>query len=262
MNNLIINAIVRAILLTALCLIVGVPASYSQIGELGIYGSVPAANRENIRYVYLQTVMAYDGSPDHFLPVNGLGNFNFYYKQDGVNGFIPGDTYRVWYYAANKTTNYGYDQVTYSPNSAYTNGVQIRAFNSPPSTARGVHGTVYGRINGVNYPLSNALILSQGFFTSYTHLSRTNGNGFFSIYYRNGYGANFLPVYYETFPPPVEYYTLYIQGSVNGCNFYETYPADAIWQPLETLYPADPDYYVTDAEYDWGTLVLEPDSCS
>lgn len=234
----------------------------AQIGELGIYGSVPEGSRDSIRYVYLQTVMAYDGSPDHFLPVNGLGNFNFYYEPSG-QGFIPADTYRVWYFAANKTTNYGYDTVSYSPNGGHTNGEEVRPFNDPPGTPRGVHGIIYGRIGGVDYPIPNAQILALPSFQfgQFGVQSRSNGDGFFSLYYKNGYGALFLPVYFQT-SPPAEYYNLSIQGSVNNCFFIRSYQYDALWQPYV---PDDPDsehYFVTDAEFDWGNLILTPYSCT
>lgn len=230
----------------------------AQIGNLGIFGSVTPASRNSIRYVYL----AADGwvGPDHFLPVNGLGNFNFYYLPEG-NGFIPGGNYRVYYYAADKITHYGYDTVSYSPNGEHTNGVEVRPFNDPPATPRGVHGVIYGRIDGVAYPIPEAQIFAQPLFQlgQFIVFSRSNANGYFSIYHKNGYEAKFLPVYFFTVPP-AEYYRLEMSGTVNGCFFVGTY-IDVLWQPANPDNPNDASYFVAEAEYDIGNIYLNLISC-
>jgi hypothetical protein len=243
--------------------LIGLSPTYAQIGELGVYGSVPEEDAEDIYYVYLQDLYPpMEGTVDHFLPVNGLKNFNFYYSPGLSNGiqFLPAGTYRVHYYGADKTTHYGYDQVTYSPNSGHTNGVEVRPFNNPPATPRGVHGIIYGRLDSGDYPLENAQVLALGLFTSALVQSRANANGYFSIYYKNGYGAQFLPVYFGT-SPPAEYYHLSISGSVNGC-FFSGYYSDVLWEPQVPNDPDDAGYFVTDAEWDTEDIFLSSTNCS
>ena len=61
----------RALFLLIAMFLIGLSPTGAQIGELGIYGTVPSTNASNIHYVYLQDLYPpYDGSDDHFLPVN------------------------------------------------------------------------------------------------------------------------------------------------------------------------------------------------
>jgi len=190
------------------------------------------------------------------IPVNGLKNFNFYYNQNGT-GFLPAGGYTVTYLSS----SFGYlahETITYSPNSGHTNGNAVRAFNSPPDTPRGMHGLVYGRIGENVYPIPNAIVYAYPYFTfgSFAVQARTNADGYFSIYTKNGSSAEFLPVYYGT-TPPAEYYSFHIQGDLNGCLFIETRSSE-LWQPDNTTDPSNSSYFVTEAETDLNIPILDP----
>ncbi len=188
---------------------------------LGIYGTVPdGPNRENVHYVYLISEPALDGSPDHFLPVNGLKNFNFYYLPDGT-GFIPAGGYRVWYFGANKTTSYGFDDVNYTPNAGYTDGEEVRPFYVPdpePKLPLGVHGVVRG------YNAEGQIVDLPGLqVTAYRNINgvlregkaKTNGDGFFSVYYGTvGTTSGFL----EASPHPTILITT--PEEIGGCTYF------------------------------------------
>lgn len=226
-------------------LTIGVSSTNAQIGNLGIYGRVPDAHAEDIVYVYLVSHPAWDGSPDHFRPVNGLGNFNLYYTPDGTD-FIPSSSYRVWYFGKDKTTTYGYDDVAYTANSGNTNGYQIRAFNNPPSWPVGVHGVVLAKIpgqGGTTTAHTNATISLAGIPGFYFYKAKTNGNGYASVYYNSVNSSEFLPY--------SEVYDLKISGTLTfgelECD-YLFYDDDAvIWTP--------PEGYVY--QYDLGTITLQ-----
>lgn len=231
--------------------LIGLSSTYAQIGELGIYGSVPEEDAEDIYYVYLQPYPAwYEAPPNHFRPVNGLGNFNFYYLPDGT-GFIPSGSYRVWYYGADQTTTYGYDVVNYASNSNHTAGHQIRPFNIPdpePKLPLGIYGDVRG------YNAEGEIVDLYGLEVMAFDLSpgqgraKTNGNGFFSIYY----GTTGLTGFLETGRHP----TLWIMGDTpDGCHYFKAIPgADIIWAPNNT--PGTSGYYVSGANWSIGTHVL------
>src|SRR5690242_15094273 len=101
----------------------------------------PPTSRAYVRFVRLEVNNCPGCRYLQVMAVNGLTNFNLYYSVDGL-GFFSGGTYKVTYLGADQTTSYGYDVVTYSPNSHHTNGVEVRPFNNPPATPRGIHGTV------------------------------------------------------------------------------------------------------------------------
>ncbi len=266
MNNSYFTTIGRAILLTAFCLILLFSTSYSQIGELGIYGSAPTPASTPFpcgppRYARINHYPDYgegDGLPSwsQTVPLNGLKNFNFYYTASGT-GFLSGGPvlggYIVTYLNSSQVNCYGSgDIVTYTPNSGYTNGVQVRPFNGSLTTPLGIHGTVLARIpggGGVTAPLKNA-IASVG--PANSHKAITNGAGYFSIYYSLIYGADggFLP-------SSAVYYTR-ISGEYDKC----TYTWD---DPLGSIYlifggPEEPIYYVFGADPDIGTITLESTS--
>lgn len=232
----------------------------AQIGNLGIYGSAPLEYRDNVRFVNIQAWPHFDGGIDYTLPVNGLTNFNFYYSPDGT-GFFPGGVYRLSYLNADRTVAYSHDIVSYSPNKGHTFGLKVRDFNNAPATARGVHGNIFGQIGDIEYPIANAQIIAQSVHQLGTFQARSNGNGYFSLYYKNGFTAEFLPVYYGN-PPPAEYYDLYFSGSVNGCFFVGSRVGVVLWFPTNTTNPNSLDYFVAEAEFDLGTIVLNQISCS
>ncbi len=222
--------------------------------------------RSSVRFVRLQTYPESESALNYILPVNGLTNFNFYYKPDG-DGFLSSGDYVVTYLGSNQTTSYGYDIVTYAPNSGHTNGVQVRAFNSPPSNPLGIHGVVYGQTNEFIAPIPDALIFAVPYFTfgTFSVLARTKGNGYFSFYYKNvASGENsttFLPVFYST-SPPREYYDFLISGSVNGCNFSTSTNYHYIWQPANTTNTSISNYFVADADSDVDSLVIYIWNCN
>ena len=72
------------------------PPLSAQIGNLGIYGTAPGPHATDCgaaRYARLEIypdITVEDGEAwSYTLPLNGLGNFNFYYAPDG-NGFLSG----------------------------------------------------------------------------------------------------------------------------------------------------------------------------
>lgn len=215
----------------------------AQIGTLGIHGCPPALYRENVRFVKLD-FNEVDGVHNYILPVNGLRNFNFFYTPDGT-GFLPKGGYTLTYLAANQSTVLGYETVTHTPNSGNTLGTEVRPFNIPQgyeTTPRGLHGIVLGNIGGTTVPLQNAQII--GFPNGGPNVqTRTNGNGYFSIYYQNGTSGTFLSPYSIN-------WAIQISGTVNGCSYFRTIPVGDIapWAPSNTGYPAEPSYYVSAAE--------------
>lgn len=239
-------------------LTLGLSNVQAQIGDLGIYGSPPATYRDNVRFVRLERYPA-TGDDVHVqtLPVNGLRNFNFYYAPDG-RSFLPGGGYRVFYLGSDEVTVYGHDVVSYAPNSGHTNGTKVRDFNSPPSTPRGLHGRLLGRINGILYPFPNAGITAVGLYQSDPVTVFTNGDGYFNVYYQNGDARKFLAVD-PTFGH--EHYSLIVQGYFHGCSFSEYFPLQALWEPYNAVYPALPSYFVDWAETDVGDLILDASNC-
>ena len=236
----------------------GLSTSYAQIGDLGIYGSVPEDYRANTRYVKVESNDT-DYNYGYTLPVNGLKNFNFYYSSSGY-GFLPGQHYTVSYWNDSLTTMYASEIVNYIPNSGHTNGTQVStAFNSPPSTPRGMHGRVYGRIGGVNYPFPNARVSTVPSLQNVTLDVTTNDDGYFYAYYQNGNAKQFLPVHPTIL---VEIYRVVITGTLNGCGFGSLVPLDAEWAPYNSIYPNLSSYFVTDAELDVGDIVITPNGCS
>lgn len=236
----------------------GVSISHAQIGNLGIYGSVPTTNRTNTRYVHIEN--ADTASIGYTIPVNGLKNFNFYYIKEGT-GFLPGGSYSVSYLDSSLST-LATEGVNYTPNSGHTNGTQVAtAFNDPPSTPRGLHGVFYGRIGGVDYPFADAAVTVVGHYLQTEIHVRANATGYFDAYYQNGSANAFLPVdashYYQ------EYYNVIVSGNLHGCTFATILPLDfgAYWSPYNTTNPSASSYFVTDAETDIGDWFLTPIQC-
>ena len=228
----------RSFILVICMFLLGFSSSYAQIGQLGIYGAPTIIVRANVRYVRLEDYPVCECNFSYTLPVNGHKNFNFYYTPDGM-GFLPGGGYKVSYLAADQSTVYGYDIVSYSPNSGHTNGVATRAFYDPPSTPLGIHGTVYGYNSGNSSvaPINNLRVLS--ILGSEAEYSKTNGNGFFSLYYTHGNTGGFLPA--------GDHWSVRITGYQDGCR-YDYYESgdDVIWQPVTD--PSSYGYYVDRSE--------------
>lgn len=183
------------------------------------------------------------------VPLNGLKNFNFYYTSDGI-GFLSGGGYRVTYQNASHVNCYGLigDIVTYSPNRAHTNGVQVRPFNGNLPSPLGIHGYVFVKIpggDGATAPLENAIVSVGETAVFFPYKAKTNGVGFFSIYYSSQTPGEFLP--------PDNNYYFKISGVFNNCSF--NYDGFAIWLPYYG--PGDPQHYVTFANEDQGTILLE-----
>ena len=216
-----------------------VSPSYAQIGELGIYGSPTIAYRANVRYVRLENYPGVEGGLNFILPVNGHKNFNFYYGPDGLS-FLPGGGYKVTYLAADQTTAYGYDIVSYSPNSGYTNGVAVRAFTDPPSTPLGIHANVYGYDSQNNVvPLKYLNVYAS--LGSVAEYSKTNGDGYFTIYYTHGNLGGFLPY--------GDHWQITITGYQGGCTYgYTENGENVVWQPVTD--PNSSYYYISGASRD------------
>lgn len=187
------------------------------------------------------------------LPLNGLKNYNFFYTADG-NGFLSGGGYQVTYLNASLATCYGpSDIVDYSPNRAHTNGVQVRPFNGTLTEPRGVHGIAKGLVpngGGAVVPLENAVVFLTAAGAGVPK-AKTNGNGYFSIYYDSQTAQSFLP--------DIFHWTISVQGFYNGCLYTGSYGDQTIWMPDTN--PNSPTYYVNQgAAWDAGTLILPPNS--
>jgi len=229
----------------------GLSTSYAQIGNLGIYGSAPTGSGMDLRYVRL------DPYPDigcesceYVLPLNGLKNFNFYYTVDGL-GFLSGGSYRLTYLDASLVpSGLRGEIVSYTPNADHTNGVTVRDFNPVPTgqpTPLGIHGVIRGYdLSGAVVPIKNALVRTS--IASYIVFARTNGNGFFSVYYANEGPVN---QFLYNAPHP----SLLIHTIQNGCSYsYFVPPHEIVWAPDTNS--SSPGYYVTDAAWNIGSPIL------
>lgn len=237
----------------------------AQIGELGIYGSAPTPASTPFpcgepSYAQIHHYPDYatgDGIPSwsQTLPLNGLKNFNFFYTADGT-GFLPGGLilggYIVTYLNSSQVNCYGSgDIVSYSPNSGHTNGVQVRPFVPAPTgqpTPLGIHGLVYG-YNSVGAVVALHDLNVWGTLGTDTQYARTNGSGYFSIYYSNGNPGGFLGA--------GDHRTVYISGDISGeisgdqrgcAYFYIVSGSNIIWAPDTN--PSSSGYYVSGAEMD------------
>lgn len=247
----------RLFVVVIFLLSLGLSTSYAQIGNLGIYGSVPTAYRANTRYVRVEPNDT-DDAIGYTIPVNGLKNFNFYYLSSGM-GFLPGEHYTVSYLDSTQTTMYGYEIVNYTPNSGHTNGTQVAtAFNSSPSTPRGLHGRIYGTIAGVNYLFPNAKVVTVPHLQTTSVEVRTNDNGNFYAYYQNGNARAFLPI---STVYGYERYDLIVSGTLGGCSFSQYINLDAIWEPYNAIDSSLSTYFVDWAETDVGDIVVSNNGC-
>lgn len=252
MKNITNQLLSRSLVFVLSLVTLGLSTSYAQIGSLGIYGSAPEAVWSNVRYARLDPDVPpwaeSDGS-EYIMPLNGHKNFNFYYVPGG-NGFLGGGNYKISYWNASLTTRYGeYEYVTYSPNSDYTNGIQVRAFNDPPSSGHflGIHANVYGYAPGGQtvVPLNNMSVTST--LGSYTDHARTNGNGYFSLYYADGFHPG-------TFLPSGDHWHIIIYGSQNGCTYFHYEDGtNNVWAPDTD--PNSSGYYVSNAEMDMTSYI-------
>jgi hypothetical protein len=265
MKNTIIKSTAKLFLFVTSVFMIGLSTSYAQIGpspaatntpNYGIYGSAPTPASTPFtcgtpRYAKIETYPVAVGDETAFtqvVPLNGLKNFNFYYTADQT-GFLSGGGYKVTYLSASQTNCYGIGNiVTYSPNRAHTNGVQVRPFNlGGYTTPRGIHGIILAKIpggGGATAPLENATasVGSASLFKA-----KTNGVGYFSIYYSNHGPDGFLP-------NEDAYYT-HISGVYNNCPYTWDDDLGSIW--VLSGGPDDPEYYVQGAESDIGTKTLE-----
>jgi hypothetical protein len=218
----------------------------------GIYGSAPTATATPFTCgtptkVNLQTYPVIDDGINITLPLNGYKNFNFYYTEDG-NGFLAGGGYTVTYLNSSGTNCFGSgDIVSYSPNSSHTNGVQVRPFYGGLTTPRGVHGIFLAKIpggGGATTPLANATV-SLGQSGYFPNKEKTNGIGYYSIYYSSFNPADFFP--YS--PATYDWRVSGILGFDVKCTYSrDDRMGDVIWVPLGG--------YIVGAEYDLGTIIL------
>jgi hypothetical protein len=247
MKNTYVQLTQRLFVLVIFMFLLGISQSYAQIGPLGIYGSAPESIRPYVRYVRLDFYPCTGCRTILIAPLNGLKNFNIYYTADGM-GFLSGGGYKLTYVDASLTTSYGYDIVTYSPNVGHTNGVQVRPFNIPPpfpTSPRGIHGIVNGyNAGGSIVPLHDLTVLgSLGSDSQYT---KTNGDGYFSLYYSYAIPIGFLGA--------GDHRTLYITGGQDGCYYsYTLSGANVLWSPDTD--PNSSSYYVSGAEMDLAGLI-------
>jgi hypothetical protein len=238
----------------------GLTEAYAQIGpspdatntpNYGIYGSAPTPASTPFTCgtptkVNIQNYPEVEGGTDITLPLNDYKNFNFYYTEDG-NGFLSGGGYRVTYRNASDTNCYGQNIVTYSPNSDHTNGVQVRPFVLSGSfgnvtTPRGVHGIILAQIpgrGGQTVPLQNATV-SVGDSPLFHDKEKTNGIGYFSVYYSSYSPGSFLPYDNVT--------DFKVSGMYMGCTYFYELDEYVIWTPGSD--------YILGAEFDMGTISI------
>lgn len=229
-----------------------VTSLHAQIGSLGIYGSAPAGIQPNVFYARLDPDVppwAQCEGCEQYLPLNGHKNFNFWYTPDG-SGFLSPGNYKVSYWNESLTTQYGgYDYVYYPPDSTHTSGVQVRPFSSyvPEAPPRGIYGNITGfnRLGQVvalpNLTVTAALQANP----NYTASVRTNGAGFFSIYYRQESLQGFLQP--ADFPA---YYDVLITGTLGRCR-YSRLIESVDYNPTNASIPTLPSYY-----YDFASAAV------
>lgn len=238
-------------------LLLDLTASHAQIGpspaatntpNYGIYGSAPTPGTCGTPvWAILEDYPEVEGGLYYKLPLNGLGNFNFWYTYDG-NGFLSGGSYKVTYRNLYNVNCYGTgDLVTnppYSPNSAHTNGRQVRPFNLAGgyyTTPFGIHGIALAQIpgrGGATAPLENASANAGHNDYYFPYKSRTNGIGWFSIYYTSLTDNGFI------LRNPSNYFVR-ITGNYMGCNY--------MWTSPEFLWLAD---WGAIYEVDLGTISI------
>lgn len=265
MKNINIYFLRRLLVVAISILFLGITALQAQIGpspqatntpNFGIYGSAPTPSSTpwtcgDPRYARITTYPEMDPS-DGFsqtIPLNGLKNFNFYYNADGT-GFLSGGGYRVRYLNASQANCYPDDIVSYSPNRAHTNGVQVRPFNSPTLTPLGMSGVVLARIpggGGTTTYLENAIAAVGDNAPIFPERAKTNGLGYFSIYYSTQNPGEFV------FPDTA--YDIRISGFQNGCSYVWERSRWVVWLPFYGL--GDPQHYVTGAEQGLGTIIID-----
>lgn len=228
--------------------------------QVGIYGSVPQPGMPTIRFARIyQPITTSTDIIDYSIPINGLGNFVFYYAPTS-NGFLPGGNYCINYLGADRITSYGLDCVTYTPNSGFTNGVEVRPLNPGAGGPLGIQGTVLGYVNDFTgsriEPLTNAFLLLQETGGPYEAVGTTNGNGFFSFYYTGGTEQNFVPRPTQ----PQGYYQLIIYAQRDNCTY--TYTAFPLYYFLtNTTNPNLSSYFVTNARTVVDIPILQPFNC-
>lgn len=264
MKNINIYFLRRLFVVAISIFFLGITSTLAQIGNLGIYGSAPTpagtafpcGTPEYARIEPYPDYAAGDDFPSwsQTLPLNGVKNFNFFYTANG-QGFLSGGGYKVRYFNASQATCYGSgDIVTYSPNSGHTNGVQVRSFNPVPTgqpTPLGIYGTILVKIpggGGATAPLENADVAVTDSIPALGWRAKTNGSGFFSIYYSS---QNVLE-----FVPPDNVLHFYASGMYGGCPYSLVLNNWVVWLPYNTSDPSLASYYTTLADWEvvWDPL--------
>jgi hypothetical protein len=206
----------------------------------GIYGGVTPGKS----FVQLSGTTSSGASFSETLPLNGINNYVFYYLNSGnsTGSFISGGTYQVNYLNSAGTVVGSSSRFTYSPNSTFTNGVEVTPPNTggPPS-ALGIQGTAFAASS--NNPLVGAeVIITEG--SSVVGIATTNGDGFFSVYY--GLSQNFVTG--GTFS--ISIYKSIISGPC-VISYYSYDASGLTYSPDAT---PGPDYYVQGAVTSLGAI--------
>jgi hypothetical protein len=208
----------------------------------GIYGGGPPSELGTFRYIQLQGA---SGST-YTLPLNGILNYVAYYIP-ASGAFIPGGEYSLYYLNSAEKVVGTAGTVTYSPNSEYTNGIEVSAPNPGAPGALGIQGTF--TVGGYDFQGASVRLVSGSNSTVAT--ATTNGNGFFSLYYGNS------PATDSGFIAPGSYTVEinYIFREPPHCE--ESYSANipVTYAPSNTSNPALASYYVTNAAVNLGTIV-------
>ena len=165
------------------------------------------------------------------LPLNGILNYVFYYQG---TSFLPSGTYTVKYLNSAGTVipGAGGGTVSYTTNSNYTTGVQVQPPNPGATGPLGIQATLQG---DDKCPYFASVTLSGNGTST---IVKSNGNGFFSIYYTNG----------GQFVPPGTY-TLSVknQFSIGNSNYKCSAQTTVTYAPASVTNPADPNYFVKNA---------------
>jgi 5-hydroxyisourate hydrolase-like protein (transthyretin family) len=162
-------------------------------GVIGSTASLPLAQRESVKYV------RYYGAT---VPVNGLGNYIFYYVPNPQfatyatsSQFQPTGSGAVEYLDQERNLlSVASSSVNYNPSAAYTETTTIpgHPFNTGGS---GSPPGIFGFVTSDGAPRSGVTVRLYRLFSgvwSQVDEVKTNGNGFYIFYYTAGTNKEFL----------------------------------------------------------------------
>jgi hypothetical protein len=207
----------------------------------GIYGGGPLSELGTYRYVQFQGA----SGDTYTLPLNGILNYVGYYIPSS-GAFIPGGEYSVYYLNSAQAILASAGTVTYSPNSGYTNGVEVSPPNPGATGALGISGTF--TVEGTPFPGATVTLYNSSLDVIAT--ATTNGDGFFSLYYGPSLSSGF------GFVPAGSYQVTITYSSRRPPRCIIDYRASvsATYSPTNTTNPTLSSFYVANAVTNLGTV--------